>query len=268
MCVLFKPLSLDVDEVDHHLFSNGIDQNYIKWTKHGVKDDRPKSGHINVNDGVCVEEFVDFAIDAPQTIETEIPTDPPVTIEMVQATEDNFIEDHKKFQELLEDAEKPLYKGCPNFTKLSTMVELLNLKNKYRASDKFFNKQLVLLKKMLPKGNEMMESTYDAKKTMKAMGSGHTKVHACINDSVLYRNEYKDFKVCPRCGKSRWKVDDKTGKLYRSIPVKVLWYFPIIPRMKLLFQTNTMEKVLIWHETSRKKTVFGAIQQMLKHGGK
>lgn len=90
---------------------------------------------------------------------------------------------------------------------------------------------------MLPEGNEMMRSTYEAKKTMKAMGSGYTKIHACINDCVLYRNEYKDFEVCPTCGKSRWKVDDKTGKLYQSIPAKVLWYFPIIPRMKRLFQT-------------------------------
>ncbi|KAJ9535973.1 hypothetical protein OSB04_un000865, partial [Centaurea solstitialis] len=119
----------------------------------------------------------------------------------------------------------------------------------YGASDKFFNELLVLLKKMLPEGNEMMGSTYVAKKTMKAMGSEYTKIHACINDRVLYRNEYKDFKVCPRCGKSRWKVDDKTGKLYESVLAKVLWYFLIIPRMKRLFQTKTIAKDLIWHET-------------------
>ncbi|KAJ9535976.1 hypothetical protein OSB04_un000868 [Centaurea solstitialis] len=106
---------------------------------------------------------------------------------------------------------------------------------------------------MLPEGNEMMGSTYVAKKTMKAMGSGYTKIHACINDRVLYKNEFKDFKVCPRCGKSRWKVDDKTGELYESVPAKVLWYFLIIPRMKPLFQTKTIAKDLIWHETSRKK---------------
>ncbi|KAJ9545206.1 hypothetical protein OSB04_024913 [Centaurea solstitialis] len=81
-------------------------------------------------------------------------------------------------------------------------------------------------------------------------------------------NEYKDFKVCPRCGKSRWKVDDKTGKLYESVSAKVLWYFPIIARMKCLFQTKTIAKDLIWHEKSRKKTVFYAIQQTLRHEGK
>lgn len=242
-----------MEEVKEHLFRKGIDQSYIKWTKHGEKDEPPRSGQINVNDGVCNEEFVDFVPDAPETIEIEIPTDAPETIEMVQSTEGNFIEDHEKFHELLKDAEKPLYNGCPNFTKLSAMVELFNLKSKYGVSDKFFNELLILLNKMLPEGNEMMKSTYEAKKTMKAMGSGYIKIHACINDCVLYRNEYKDLEVCPTCGKSRWKVDDKTWKLYKRIPTKVLWYFPIIPRMKRLFQTKTIAKDLTWHETTRKK---------------
>ncbi|GJT64232.1 hypothetical protein Tco_1015712 [Tanacetum coccineum] len=66
---------------------------------------------------------MDFALD--------IPTDGPAIVEMVNATKDNFDEDGLvKFQELLLDAEKPLYKGCPNFTKLSAIVQLLNLKGK------------------------------------------------------------------------------------------------------------------------------------------
>nr|GEY90136.1 hypothetical protein [Tanacetum cinerariifolium] len=69
---------------------------------------------------------------------------------MVNATKDNFDEDDLvKFQELLLDAEKPLYEGCPNFTKLSSIVKLLNLKGEYGASDKFFTKLQGLREKML-----------------------------------------------------------------------------------------------------------------------
>ncbi|GJV95088.1 hypothetical protein Tco_1546665 [Tanacetum coccineum] len=51
------------------------------------------------------------------------------TVEMVNATKDNFDEDDLvKFQELLLDVEKPLYKGCFDFRKLSAIVKLLNLK--------------------------------------------------------------------------------------------------------------------------------------------
>ncbi|GKC24587.1 hypothetical protein Tco_1026737, partial [Tanacetum coccineum] len=68
---------------------------------------------------------------------SDIPTNGPTTVEMVNATKDNFDEDGlDKFQELLLDAEKPLYKGCLGFTKLSSIVKLLNLKGKYGASDK------------------------------------------------------------------------------------------------------------------------------------
>ncbi|KAJ0554458.1 putative Transposase-associated domain-containing protein [Helianthus annuus] len=129
--------SLPLDEVDHHLFNKGIDPNYTRWIKHGEKDEPVKN--------VLHTEYFD----------TEIPTDATETIEMVNATEDNFTEDYEKLQELLVDAEKPLYKGCPNFTKLSALVQLVNLKSKHGVSDKCFTELLVLLKKMLPEGNEM-----------------------------------------------------------------------------------------------------------------
>nr|GEX74048.1 hypothetical protein [Tanacetum cinerariifolium] len=60
----------------------------------------------------------------------------PATVEMVNATKESFDEDDlAKFQELLLDAEKPLYKGCLEFTKLSTIVKLLNLKVKPLVDD-------------------------------------------------------------------------------------------------------------------------------------
>nr|GEY44693.1 hypothetical protein [Tanacetum cinerariifolium] len=93
---------------------------------------------------------------------------------MVNAIKESFDEDDLvKFQELLLDAEKPLYKGCPDFTKLSAIVKLLNLKGKYGASDKFFTELLGLLKK-------------DA-----------------------------------TCWISRWKVDNKTHKVYENIRQRI-----------------------------------------------
>nr|GFA73296.1 hypothetical protein [Tanacetum cinerariifolium] len=106
------------------------------------------------------QEFVDdadFALD--------IPTYGPTTVEMVNVTKDNFDKDDLvKFQELLLDAEKPLYEGRPDFTKLSVIVKLLNLKGKYGASDMFFTKLLGLIKKMLPTGNEIGEKLIKLKK--------------------------------------------------------------------------------------------------------
>ena len=222
--------SLPVDEVHYHLLVKGFDRHYTRWIKHGEKD--------NFNQFDAVEFRTDVA---------EI-------IEMVKATEDNFIDDIDKFQELLADAEKPLYKYCPNFTKLSATVELLNLKSKHGMTNKCFTELLLLLKRMLPaEGNEMVNNTYEAKKIMTAMGSGYEKIHACINNCILYRKEYKDLVACPTCGMSRWKVDEKTKVIYENVPTKVLWYFPLIPRLKRLYKVKSISKDLIWHSTSSKK---------------
>ena len=131
------------------------------------------------------QNFVDDT-DFDMESHSEIPTDGPTTVEMVNATKEKFDEDDlAKFQKLLLDAEKPLYKGCPDFTKLFAIVKLLNLKGKYGASDKFFSELLGLIKKMLPAGNEMVEKTYQAKKLMRMMGSGYEKIHVCSNNYIL-----------------------------------------------------------------------------------
>ncbi|KAK9050970.1 hypothetical protein SSX86_027595 [Deinandra increscens subsp. villosa] len=227
--------SFKADDVEFHLFSKGFDQTYRRWIKHGEIDE-PAGEELHT------ESFFDSGV----------PLDAAETIKMVRATEENFDEDHEKFQERLMDAEKPLYEGCHTFTKLSALVQLLNLKTKHGGSDKFFNELLVLLKQMLPEGNEIVKNTYEAKKILKSMGAGYTKIHVCINDCILYRKENKDLTVCPTCGESRWKVDERTKKLYDNTPAKVMWYFPIIPRLKRLFQVKTTAEDLRWHATSSK----------------
>ncbi|GJU27749.1 putative reverse transcriptase domain-containing protein [Tanacetum coccineum] len=166
-------------------FKIRIDLSYTKWDKHGEKDEQATTAQIPVNATIEFVDDTDFDMD----FGLEIPTDGPATVEMVNATKESFDEDDlAKFQELLLDAEKPLYKGCPDFTKLFAIVKLLNLKGKYGASDKFFTELLGLLKKMLPAGNEM---------------------------------DNKELTVCPTCGISRWKVDNKTHKVYENIPAKI-----------------------------------------------
>ena len=93
---------------------------------------------------------------------------------MVNDTKDNFDEnDLADFQMLLVDAEKPLYGGCFDYTKLSAIVKLYHLKGKYGSCDNFYGELLPLIKDMLPDGNELVEKYYEAKKIMKLLGSGY-----------------------------------------------------------------------------------------------
>ncbi|XP_026441128.1 uncharacterized protein LOC113340137 [Papaver somniferum] len=242
-----------VGDVEGHLFVNGINQTYTTWNKHGEKDETTNSRPVNVDNGMHAEFEMGSPTDAPdENFGMGTPTDDPNTIDMMQAAK-VFAYGPIKFKKLLEDAEKPLYEGCPNFTKLSAIVQLFKLKSKHGASDMFFNELLPLIKDMLPKeGNLLARSTYHAKKVLKAMVSWYTKIHACTNNCILHRNEYKDEKVCPTCKAPRWKVD-MDGKVYENVPAKVLWYFDIIPRFQRLFQSKPTTENLIWHDTTRKK---------------
>nr|GEX61526.1 hypothetical protein [Tanacetum cinerariifolium] len=103
-----------VEEVHFYLFKNRIDLRYTKWSKHGEKDELSISALKPVNATTEFVDDTDFALD--------IPTDGPATVEMVNATKDNFDEDDLvKFQELLSDAEKPLYKTINDYPALGKL---------------------------------------------------------------------------------------------------------------------------------------------------
>ena len=58
---------------------------------------------------------------------------------------------------------------------------------------------LGLLKEILPKDNVLPRSTNEAKKIVCPLELEVQKIHACVNDCILYRGEYKDFCACPTC---------------------------------------------------------------------
>jgi hypothetical protein len=63
------------------------------------------------------------------------------------------------------------------------------------------------MKKKLPKDNELPDSTYEAKKVLCPLGLEVHKIHACINDYILYRGEeYENLEACPVCTALRYKI--------------------------------------------------------------
>ncbi|KAI5402887.1 hypothetical protein KIW84_050473 [Lathyrus oleraceus] len=163
--------------------------------------------------------------------------------EIAEALEGDLTDCPEMFERLVSDAEKPLYDGCTKFTRLSAVLKLYNLKAGNGWSDKSFTELLALLKDMLPEDNVLPNQTYETKKMLCSIGMSYDKIHACPNDCVLFRNEYASLNECPKCGVSRYK-----NKLS---PVKVLWYFPVIPRFRRMFRSETDSRHLTWHADER-----------------
>ena len=119
----------------------------------------------------------------------ETPEDLENTVEMVQATEEDFMGDPESFAKLLDDAQKPLYRGCKKISKLSALVNHFNLKARSGSTDTSFSKLLELLGKMLLEDNELPITMKKAVKTLSIFGMGYEKIHACPNDCILYSKE-------------------------------------------------------------------------------
>ena len=81
--------------------------------------------------------------------------------------------------------------------KLGTTLELLQWKATYGVSDKGFGELIELVKKILPKDDELPTTTYEAKQLVCPLGLEVQKIHACPNDCILYRGEYENLDACP-----------------------------------------------------------------------
>jgi hypothetical protein len=81
---------------------------------------------------------------------------------------------------------------------LGTAFELLQWKASNSLSDKGFEELLKLITNLLPKGNTLPETTYEARCAVCPLGLEAQKIHACPSDCILYHGEeYENLDPCP-----------------------------------------------------------------------
>jgi hypothetical protein len=187
----------------------------------------------------------------------------------------------------IEDSKKPLYPDYHKNSRLSGYLKLLQLKADHGWSNKSFKHLLDVLRDMLPKGNQIAESVYEAKKIICPLGIEVEKIHACKNIFVLFCGDYRDLDKCPKCGYDRYKRrkdggDDNNAndenepdeirgnkkKANRGAPVRVAWYFLIIPQLKRWFATRKEAQLLRWHDEGRSlRKMAGLGTPQMQHNG-
>ena len=134
---------------------------------------------------------------------------------MLRDFEEDYKDDEKLYQKylgMIDDSEKPMYPGCkPHYSKLTTVLELLQIKGKYGWSDKSVTALLTFLSDLLPEENHMPESTYKAKQIVCPFGMEVQRIHVCRHDCILYRGEHKNLRECPECKAPRYKLPKHDG---------------------------------------------------------
>jgi hypothetical protein len=112
----------------------------------------------------------------------------------------------------------------------------------FGVSNKFTSELLRYLSEdLLPVGNKLPNSHYVASKTIRRLGLNYNNIHACPDGCVLYEDEHADLTVCPKCSKSRWLEGTN------SIPAKVIRHFPLVPRLKRMWRSPEIAKMLRGH---------------------
>jgi hypothetical protein len=175
-------------------------------------------------------------------------------------------------------------KGCDKeFTTLRTVLELIKLKASAEWSDTSFTGLLNFLSQLLPKPNKLPTSTYKAKKLISLIALCVQKNYACLNHCILYRGNFENATTCPVCNVSRYKksynqecvkkipkktknkkstiglesdddtFDDMDEKKTSKIPALVMWYLPVIDRLKRLFSNPREVELMCWHAENRKQ---------------
>ena len=148
---------------------------------------------------------------------------------------------------LLREAKTPLYLGS-TFNRLTSTLMLLVCCTTFAVPNNFVDELLKLLNEtILPKDNTLPKSFYEAKCLLMKLGLSYNSIHACRDGCCLFQKELEDATECPTCHKSRYVDNSKT------IHVKVLRHFPLIPRLRRMYSCTRLAELMKWHVGGKSK---------------
>ena len=251
-----------------HLITRGFTDDYKIWTKHGEDGE-------NIADDQGGDDMIASDVNREEEVLNDVNREEMVSDVFRNTLADDGVEDGisqmlhdaepgilcprqlEKLKKMRKDAKTKLYPGC-KVSKLEADLMLLGLKSTHGLSDKCFGELLCIVKELLPSPNELPGTTYEAKQMICPLGLEVEKIHACKNNCILYRGEYKDLNACPKCEAPRYK-QVQNGSRTIGGSVKITWYFPILPRLERLFANAYTAELMGWHKEGRIK------DEMLRH---
>ena len=259
---------LPAETVVEHLKRKGFVPEYFIWNCHGEaykpfmdyeqlgkrkrkekivigsNTKNTSSGDANNYDhGRGVEQMVrDMA--GPEFMDTREPVNDGGTVEEPPNPED------KLFFDMMESARKPVYPGCKH-TELSMMARLMNCKTNGQQSESNFNEWVKFMSDMCPEESQIPKNFYQVKKKMRAMGLPMETIDCCEDMCMIYWEDDKSLLECKFCGKDRYKRYKEGASKKRqkkNLPHKKMWYFPLAPRLKRLYQSSVCADKMRWHK--------------------
>jgi hypothetical protein len=173
------------DIVMMHLLHKWFMENYLCWYAHRevfVRNKRmeemvvrPTSSTRNVQEVANDNRnpYKNMVMDAMKMNQDNVSQCPII--------EEELNADAARFFDLLKDSDKPLWNGCMNHNKLSTVAQVFTIKSDHGLSDVGYDKIIKWSRSILPEGNRLKENFYVAKSMMKPLSLGYQKIDMCPN---------------------------------------------------------------------------------------
>src|SRR5215216_3685405 len=199
-----------------HLQKSGFTPGYTVWTFHGesAQCDRAEVvRHRTDEHGTGLENMVEDFDDA-------------------RDSDEEMEESAKAFNEMLDTSKRPLHEHT-ELCQLDAISQIMPLKAQFNLGRECYDAMMTVFGRFLPKGHVLPANQNQSDKILRALKMPYEKIHACEKGCVLFRLQYEDLNYCPICKSSRYVVvhNGMGEKMQTKIPVNVLWYMPIVPRL-------------------------------------
>src|SRR6266536_4955057 len=233
-----------------HLQKRGFTPGYTIWTFHGESAQRNRAEVVRRRTdehGTGMEDMVqNFDDDWDSNDEIE--------------------ESAKAFNEMLESLKRPLHQHT-ELSQLDAISQIMALKAQFNLGRECYDAMMTVFGRFLPKGHVMPANLYQSDKILRALKMPYEKIHACEKGCALFRLDYADLNYCTICTSSKYVVvDNGMGeKMQTKIPVNVLRYMPIVPRLQRLFMVEETAKQMTWHKTGKRTQLDADGKLMMVH---
>jgi hypothetical protein len=202
---------------------------------------------FHVYDGLPPNQSVENVHTCPTTDTLDMPA-PNVGSDEIEETEDMAVEGdvldpiseppdlrNSTTQAVLEDSARTLLFAGAQLSSLNATLLILNCLRVHRATNALISELFTLLSKsVLHDINSLPSTKYAASKMLRQLGLSYELIHACSNGCMLFRGVgSENLTKCVKCDKPRFR---KVGK--SLVPIKVLRFFPLIPRLQRLYSTG------------------------------
>jgi hypothetical protein len=145
------------------------------------------------------------------------------------------IEEEINLANLIQECTEPVWEEF-NQSGMQSGVVLVTLCQLYGIPDTFFTALLTFLARdLLPSSNCLSRTAYEVKTMIRMLGLQHETPLA-------------DLDKCPTCDYSKYV----TGS--NNVPISVLRYFPIIPRLQRMFKCPEVAKLMEYYSSAASRT--------------